>query len=74
MCCRNLGINLDEGGLPWTCLPCEPSNVNWCNRAGGADLYKNPPLAWRGANQHGVHTLQDLSVPAETCFQLQPSG
>ena len=44
--------------MPWTCLPGEPSNVNWCNGAGGADLYKNPPLAWRGANQHGAHTPQ----------------
>ena len=67
MCCRNLAINLDEGGMPWTCLPGEPSNVNWCNAAGGADLYKNPPLAWRGANQHGVHTLKPLfSILAAT--------
>jgi len=50
---RNLQINLDEGGMPWTCLPGEPANVNWCNGAGGADLYKNPPAAWRGARYQG---------------------
>ena len=61
---RNLSINLDEGGMPWTCLPGEPSNVNWCNGAGGADLYKNPPAAWRGAKQHGA-----VPVPLALCSQ-----
>ena len=50
---RDLAINLDEGGMPWTCLPGEPANVNWCNGAGGADLYRNPPAAWRGARTQG---------------------
>ena len=57
-------MNLDEGGMPWTCLPGEPSNVNWCNSAGGADLYKNPPAAWRGAKQHGVPPLLCAAVHA----------
>ena len=52
--CRNLAVNWDEGGMPWTCLPGEPSNVNWCNSAQGSELYKNPPKAWLGANDHGV--------------------
>ncbi len=39
--------------MPWTCLPGEPSDVNWCNDPSGWDLYKNPPQAWRGANDHG---------------------
>ena len=39
--------------MPWTCLPGEPPNVNWCNGAGGAGLYKNPPEAWRGARTRG---------------------
>ena len=50
---RDLAINLDEGGMPWTCLPGEPANVNWCNGAGGADLYRHPPAAWRGARTQG---------------------
>ncbi len=50
---RDISVNWDEGGMPWTCLAGEPSNVNWCNGAGGADLYKNPPEAWRGANTRG---------------------
>ncbi|CAL8463261.1 g2795 [Coccomyxa elongata] len=52
--CKDVGINWDEGGMPWTCLPGEPPNVNWCNGAGGADLYRNPPEAWRGANTRGL--------------------
>ena len=52
--CRDLAINLDEGGMPWTCLPGEPANVNWCNGAGGADLYRHPPAAWRGARTQGA--------------------
>ena len=52
-CCRNLAVNFDQGGMPWTCLPGEPSNVNWCNSAQGEGLYKNPPQAWLGANDHG---------------------
>ena len=47
-------MNWDEGGMPWTCLPGEPSNVNWCNSAQGSELYKNPPKAWLGANDHGA--------------------
>lgn len=50
---RDLAINLDEGGMPWTCLPGEPANVNWCNGANGADLYRHPPAAWRGARTQG---------------------
>ena len=52
-CCRHLAVNFDQGGMPWTCLPGEPSNVNWCNSAQGEGLYKNPPQAWLGANDHG---------------------
>lgn len=53
-CCRDLAVKWDEGGMPWTCLPGEPSDVNWCNDPSGWDLYKNPPQAWRGANDHGT--------------------
>ena len=51
--CRNVAVNWDEGGMPWTCLPGEPSNVNWCNSAQGSELYKNPPKGWLGASDHG---------------------
>ncbi len=61
---RNLQINLDEGGMPWTCLPGEPANVNWCNNAGGADLYKNPPAAWRGARYQGRALPPRCQLPA----------
>ena len=50
---RDLSVNWDEGGMPWTCLPGEPSDINWCNDPGGWDLYKNPPQAWIGADDHG---------------------
>ena len=53
MACRDLAVNWDEGGMPWTCLPGEPSDENWCNDPSGWDFYKNPPKAWRGANDHG---------------------
>ena len=47
--------------MPWTCLPGEPSDVNWCNNPGGWDLYKNPPAGWKGANDHGeLGCLQGL--------------
>ena len=52
--CRDLAINLDEGAMPWTCLPGEPSNINWCNAQDQSDLYHNPPAAWRGASYQGV--------------------
>ncbi|KAK9917541.1 hypothetical protein WJX75_005540 [Coccomyxa subellipsoidea] len=52
--CKDISVNWDEGGMPWTCLPGEPPNVNWCNGAGGAGLYKNPPEAWRGARTRGL--------------------
>ena len=42
--------------MPWTCLPGEPANVNWCNGAGGADLYRHPPAAWRGARTQGTRS------------------
>ena len=59
--CRDLAINWDEGGMPWTCLPGEPSDVNWCNNPDGWDLYKNPPAGWKGANDHGeLGCLQGL--------------
>lgn len=59
--CRDLAINWDEGGMPWTCLPGEPSDVNWCNNPDGWDLYKNPPAGWKGANNHGeLGCLQGL--------------
>ena len=51
--CRDLSVNWDEGGMPWTCLPGEPADINWCNDPGGWDLYKNPPQAWIGADDHG---------------------
>ena len=53
--CRNVAVNWDEGGMPWTCLPGEPSDVNWCNSAQGSELYKNPPKGWLGASDHGKH-------------------
>jgi hypothetical protein len=59
-CCRNVAVNFDQGGMPWTCLPGEPSNVNWCNSAQGEELYKNPPQAWLGANDHGESETSPL--------------
>ncbi len=50
--------------MPWTCLPGEPANVNWCNNAGGADLYKNPPAAWRGARYQGRALPPRCQLPA----------
>lgn len=48
--------------MPWTCLPGEPANVNWCNGAGGADLYRNPPAAWRGARTQGRALQTETAV------------
>lgn len=56
--------------MPWTCLPGEPPNVNWCNGAGGADLYRNPPEAWRGANTRG----ERLHSPSPHLFRCWKMG
>ena len=87
---RDLAVNWDEGGMPWTCLPGEPSDVNWCNDPGGWDLYKNPPKAWRGANDHGKHApahpahhysvssvygyMLDSRMHMNNCVLLWPDG
>ena len=64
--CRNVAVNWDEGGMPWTCLPGEPSNVNWCNSAQGSELYKNPPKGWLGASDHGEPSF--CSSAAAVCL------
>eukprot|EP01025_Chloroclados_australasicus_P004944 TRINITY_DN11367_c0_g1_i3.p1 TRINITY_DN11367_c0_g1~~TRINITY_DN11367_c0_g1_i3.p1 ORF type:complete len:843 (-),score=98.48 TRINITY_DN11367_c0_g1_i3:7-2208(-) len=46
--CRDIDISLELGGMPWSCLPGEPENINWCNAQGRWDLYSNPPEEWRG--------------------------
>ena len=58
--------------MPWTCLPGEPPNVNWCNGAGGADLYRNPPEAWRGANTRGEQQLHSQSPPCVSAKDVLP--
>jgi hypothetical protein len=63
---RDIGVNWDEGGMPWTCLPGEPSNINWCNdnSGGGWEMYRNPPQAWIGANDRGAHMTSCFSMLA----------
>ena len=44
--CRNLDVQFELGGLPWTCLEGENSGLNWCNAADAASVYRDPPAAW----------------------------
>eukprot|EP00884_Botryococcus_braunii_P022962 jgi/Botrbrau1/934/Bobra.0167s0045.1 len=52
--CGGISINLDEGGMPWTCLAGEPENMNWCNAEDSMLRYHNPPDAWKGARDKGL--------------------
>ncbi|CAK0785155.1 hypothetical protein CVIRNUC_008361 [Coccomyxa viridis] len=72
--CKDLSVNWDEGGMPWTCLPGEPADINWCNDPGGWDLYKNPPQAWIGADDHGLpyNTIEVLVLGNVTNTGNQP--
>jgi hypothetical protein len=48
--CASLVPSLELGAMPWACLPGEPENVNSCAPPGSAaQLFRNPPQAWRGA-------------------------
>ena len=54
-------MNLELGGLPWTCLEGEPTGLNWCNAADAASIYRDPPQAWLSTNGRGAaHCLSAL--------------